>query len=177
MVEYDETDSLVYVRDRNSSNGTFVNDIRIGTGQGLSSGYLLEHGDTIRIHPYWELTFCDKRPQKTHPLTHIQRKETQVCARVRHWRLEQDSFDMSKLFQDRYRITQRCLGQGADGVVYLATETETEKQLVCKLVNLQSVRSKNRREELRRKWQETDVLRQLQHVSAIPMPIMAPGLC
>ena len=47
--------------------------------------------------------------------------------------------------------------------MYLATEAATKKQLVCKLVNLKAIRSRNGPEELRRKLQEADVLRQLQH--------------
>ena len=78
VVEYDQTDSLVYVRDRNSSNGTLVNDIRIDSELGISSGYLLEHGDVIEIRPHWQFTFCDKRPQKYQSLNPIQRAESQV---------------------------------------------------------------------------------------------------
>lgn len=49
-------------------------------------------------------------------------------------------------------------------MVYLATEVETKKQLVCKVVDLKNLRGRNAPEELRRKLQEADVLRQLQHV-------------
>ncbi|KYK61436.1 hypothetical protein DCS_02578 [Drechmeria coniospora] len=149
VVEYDQTDSLVYVRDRNSSNGTYVNDIRVGDDSRMSSGYLLEHGDIIELRPHWRLTFCDKRPQPRYPLTDIQRAET-------------------RFFEDKYLLTQRCLGQGADGIVYLAVEVATKKQVVCKLVNLRSTKDKNDKEELRRKLQETDVLRQLQHPNIVP---------
>lgn len=48
--------------------------------------------------------------------------------------------------------------------MYLAIESRTKKQLVCKLVNLDKLQGKARREEVRRKFQEADVLRQLHHV-------------
>lgn len=40
----------------------------------------------------------------------------------------------------------------------------SKKQLVCKLVNLDNVRGKNMAEGIRRRRQEVDILRQLQHV-------------
>ncbi|GJN66574.1 hypothetical protein PLIIFM63780_004042 [Purpureocillium lilacinum] len=149
VVAYDQSDSLVYVRDRTSRNGTYVNSVQIGKGEGLSSGYLLQHGDVINIVPYWSFTFCDKRAEKRHALTEIQQAE---C----------------KLFRDKYVIAQRCLGQGADGVVYLATENEAKKQLVCKVVSLKQPRTSKKPAELRRKLQEADVLRQLQHPNIVP---------
>ncbi|KAM4068107.1 kinase [Hirsutella rhossiliensis] len=150
VVVYDEAVSHVYVRDRKSSNGTFVNNIRIGTESEVSPGYLLEDGDAIEIHPHWTFTFCDNRSPTLHPLTPIQEAE------------------IIKLFEDKYQIGPRCLGQGADGVVYLATEIETKKQLVCKVVDLKKIRGRNAPEELRRKLQEADVLRQLQHPNILP---------
>jgi hypothetical protein len=58
--------------------------------------------------------------------------------------------------------------------VHLAHDTTTKKQLVCKIVNLDNVRGGNSRDAIRRKFQETDILRQLQHVrdSPIPQPSM-----
>ncbi|UNI21384.1 Non-specific serine/threonine protein kinase [Purpureocillium takamizusanense] len=149
VVKYDQSSSLVYVRDRNSRNGTYVNRIQIGKTTGPSPGYLLKHGDVINILPYWSFTFCDKQPQKCHALTEIQQAE---C----------------KLFDDKYVISQRCLGQGADGVVYLATESETKKQVVCKVVSLKPARNNKNQADLRRKLQEADVLRQLQHPNIVP---------
>ncbi|PNY29343.1 Protein kinase-like domain protein [Tolypocladium capitatum] len=149
VVVYDETNKHVYVRDRNSSNGTFVNNTRIGAESEVSSGYLLEHGDVIEIRPYWTLTFWDGESPPPHTMTQTQAAE---CT----------------FFEDKYLITQRCLGQGSDGVVCLATEVATKKQLVCKMVNLKAIRSENGPEELRRKLQEADVLRQLQHPNILP---------
>lgn len=64
-------------------------------------------------------------------------------------------------------MTPRCLGTGAEGVVYLALESKTRRQLVCKLVNLGRQDGKMPQDELYRKLQEIDVLRQLKHVSLL----------
>ena len=66
---------------------------------------------------------------------------------------------------DKYVLADRCLGQGAEATVYLATEAVTKKQLVCKMVNLDKIQGRKAQEDLRRKLQEVDILRQLQHVS------------
>lgn len=75
---YDEAVSHVYVRDRESYNGTFVNSIRIGAESDVSAGYLLEDGDGIEILPHWTFTFCDIRSRKPRPLNIIQEAECKV---------------------------------------------------------------------------------------------------
>ncbi|RDA89800.1 hypothetical protein CP533_3329 [Ophiocordyceps camponoti-saundersi (nom. inval.)] len=144
VVVYDEFNSSVYIRDRNTRNGTFVNSVRIGTGSGISPSHLLQDGDIIDIHPYWSMTFHDRKNFKSSSMTETQHTE---C----------------KLFQEKYSISQRCLGQGAEGSVYLACEVETRKQLVCKVVDLSKIKGRDASENIRRKLQEADVLRQLHH--------------
>ncbi|KPM36817.1 hypothetical protein AK830_g9761 [Neonectria ditissima] len=141
---YEPTINHIYVRDRNSSNGTYVNGELIGTGPRISSGYLLQDGDVVEIRPYWTLTLVQDRSPPRYDLDKLQVEE---C----------------KLFSSKYLLTNRCLGQGAEAVVYLAIDAVTKKQLVCKLVNLDKLRGNNSREELRRKFQEADLLRQLRH--------------
>jgi predicted component of type VI protein secretion system len=51
-VVYEPTVNHIYVRDRKSSNGTFVNGQLIGSGPEISPGYLLQDGDVIEIRPY-----------------------------------------------------------------------------------------------------------------------------
>lgn len=75
--------------------------------------------------------------------------------------------DHQKLFADKYLLTNRCLGEGAEAAVYLAIDVITKKQLVCKLVNLDKQHSRSAGDVRRRTFQETDILRQLQHVSAV----------
>ncbi|PHH79034.1 hypothetical protein CDD80_5748 [Ophiocordyceps camponoti-rufipedis] len=148
VVVYDEFVSNVYVRDRNTRNGTFVNKVRIGSGTGISPSHLLQDGDVIEIYPNWTMTFHDEQNLKASPRTGIQEME---C----------------KLFEEKYSISQRCLGSGAEGTVYLATEVETRKQLVCKIVDLSKLKGKNAPEDIRRRLQEADVLRQLQHPNVL----------
>ncbi|KAM5345393.1 hypothetical protein ACJ41O_011255 [Fusarium nematophilum] len=118
VVVYEPTVNHVYVRDRKSCNGTFVNGQLIGSGPEISPGYLLQHGDH---------------------------------------------------FAHRYEVTDYCLGRGAEAVVCLAKDVSTGKQLVCKLVNLAKIQGKNSEEDIRRKFQEADILRQLRHASSMPM--------
>jgi calcium/calmodulin-dependent protein kinase I len=65
-----------------------------------------------------------------------------------------------------YKLTERCLGKGADASVYLATDTKTKKQLVCKVVDLKQLEAEGKTGLARaaRLIQETDILRQLHHV-------------
>ncbi|KAJ4264899.1 hypothetical protein NW762_005142 [Fusarium torreyae] len=117
VVVYEPTVNHVYVRDRKSSNGTFVNGQLIGSGPDITPGYLLQNGD---------------------------------------------------LFASKYRVTDHCLGHGAEAVVCLASDVQTGKQLVCKLVNLDKIQGKNSQEDIRRKFQEADILRQLRHPNILP---------
>ncbi|KAF4437508.1 CAMK kinase [Fusarium acutatum] len=105
VVVYEPTINHVYVRDRKSSNGTFVNGQLIGSGPDL--------------------------------------------------------------FASKYHVSSHCLGQGAEAVVCLANDVQTKKQLVCKLINLDKIQGKNSQEDIRRKFQEADILRQLRHVSRL----------
>ncbi|KAM0255770.1 hypothetical protein ACHAQJ_005440 [Trichoderma viride] len=149
VIVYEPLVNHVYVRDRKSVNGTLVNGEVIGIGPQISSGYLLEDGDVIEIRPHWKFLFRQPRRPPPRPLTAIQ---TDEC----------------KVFENEYLMTQRCLGSGAEGAVYLALEPKTKRQLVCKLVNLGRQDGKILRDELYRKLQEIDVLRQLKHPNILP---------
>ncbi|KAL7910035.1 kinase-like domain-containing protein [Trichoderma velutinum] len=149
VIVYEPSVNHVYVRDRKSVNGTFVNGRIIGVGPQISSGYLLQDGDCIEIRPHWKFIFYQPRTPPPRPLTVIQKDECRV-------------------FENEYTITPRCLGSGAEGAVYLAIESKAKRQLVCKLVNLGRQDGKMPREELYRKLQEIDVLRQLKHPNILP---------
>ncbi|KAI8715447.1 hypothetical protein NCS52_01052500 [Fusarium sp. LHS14.1] len=124
VIEYEPTVNHIYVRDRKSSNGTFVNDHLIGR-------VVQEHSPPC------------------HELTSLQLGECE-------------------LFAHRYQVTERRLGQGAEAAVCLANEVSTGKQLVCKIVNLDKLQGKNAQEDIRRKFQEADILRQLRHPNILP---------
>ncbi|KAI6751057.1 hypothetical protein HG530_013971 [Fusarium avenaceum] len=135
-VVYEPTVNHIYVRDRKSSNGTFVNGQLIGSSPEISSGYLLQ--DVVQ-----------NQPPPRHELTSLQQEE---C----------------KLFASKYSVTDRCLGQGAEAAVCLANDVQTGKQLVCKLINLDKIQGRNAQEDIRRKFQEADILRQLRHPNILP---------
>lgn len=70
-----------------------------------------------------------------------------------------------KLFEKRYKLTERCLGYGSQAAAHLSVDVKTKKQLVCKLVNLSKARGRDSCIKICRKYQEAEILRQLQHVS------------
>ena len=76
----------VYVRDRKSINGTYVNGKLIGAGPQWSSGYLLDDGDVIEIRPHWHFTFNQAIPVLRHELTRIQQEECQVRRPAGGWK-------------------------------------------------------------------------------------------
>lgn len=73
----DETQPVVYVRDRQSANGTFVNGILIGRGNELSPGRLLEHGDLVTSTMNWHFRVKLRNMKRT-PLSDIQLAEARV---------------------------------------------------------------------------------------------------
>lgn len=68
----------IYVRDRKSINGTYVNDQLIGGGPEMATGFLLDDGDVIRIRPHWRFVFKQATTVLRHELTKNQRMECQV---------------------------------------------------------------------------------------------------
>ncbi|KID89255.1 Protein kinase-like domain protein [Metarhizium guizhouense ARSEF 977] len=148
-VVYEPGVNLVYVRDRKSFNGTFVNGILIGKGRDISSGYLLEDGDIVEILPYWKFMFRqDNGPPR------VKMNKIQVAE--------------SRFFSDKYLISERCIGQGTDANVYLAQDVISKRQIVCKVVNLDELQNRFDRHGSTRKLQEADILRQLRHPNILP---------
>ncbi|CZR59166.1 related to myosin light chain kinase 2 [Phialocephala subalpina] len=112
----DEFQPLIYCEDLESTNGTYVNDRCIGMIGFERIGHLLTHGDIIEIKPDWRFRF------QHHSDTSMPQCMTQL----------QDQ----EHFADKYAISDRVLGQGQYGAVYLGTEVGTSKQLACKVINL-----------------------------------------
>lgn len=87
---------------------------------------------------------------------------------------------LSQSFAKRYSITNRLLGSGICGKVYLATEVATKRQLACKVVNLRAVaavleddhsnasREQTMRIEGQRLIREIEILTRVNHVCEIP---------
>ncbi|KAK3950775.1 serine/threonine protein kinase [Pseudoneurospora amorphoporcata] len=135
--------SLVFVRDRQSSNGTLLNKKCVGKKPDITPGRLLQTGDSISIHPYITFKFYQLDEGNSFPcLTARQREEL-------------------KLLEDRYLVTDRTLGDGAHAAVYLATDVLTGQQLACKVHNLD--RRPRSHQILRRIRQEAMLLSYLDH--------------
>ncbi|KAG8668731.1 hypothetical protein FPOAC1_008115 [Fusarium poae] len=122
-------------------NHIYVRDRKSSNGT-LVNGRLIGSGP--RISPGYLLQHGDYQPSPRHDLTALQQEE---C----------------KLFASKYQVTDHCLGRGAEAAVCLANDVQTGKQLVCKLVNLDKIHGKNAKDDIRRKFQEADILRQLHH--------------
>ncbi|KAK1756162.1 serine/threonine protein kinase [Echria macrotheca] len=134
---------LVFVRDRQTVNGTFVNNQLIARGPTVSAGQLLQDGDVIEIKPTVIIRFSQPQTASTTAkLTSSQREET-------------------ALFADKYTIIDRTIGDGASSVVYLAVEKRTGKQVVCKVHNLaKGLRSLRKLQRIR---QEAILMSYLDH--------------
>ncbi len=77
-VMYDPTITHVYIRDRKSVNGTYVNGVLVGAGPSLSPSYLLQDGDVIMIKPFWKFVFQQPRDEFMNGPTAIQIQERNV---------------------------------------------------------------------------------------------------
>ncbi|KAK9326397.1 kinase-like domain-containing protein [Lipomyces orientalis] len=108
IVVFDETSvPLVYCWDR-SRNGTFLNGKTIGKGQRL----LLSDGDLIEIRHACAFTFHQSNEKMFYDSV-----------------LETDRVMMTD-----YEISQRVIGKGTFGRVFLAANKKTSKQLACKVI-------------------------------------------
>lgn len=91
----------IYVRDRKSINGTFVNGQPIGIGPELSAGFLLDDGDVVEIRPYWKFSFNQTATVIRHELTRTQQAECEVkyiicvATRVRADNLDNSYFSIN----------------------------------------------------------------------------------
>lgn len=68
----------IYVRDRKSFNGTFVNDTLIGKAPDLTPGYLLEDGDEIGILPHWKFILHQEKSPPQIRMSDVQLAESRV---------------------------------------------------------------------------------------------------
>ncbi|KAH7041047.1 kinase-like domain-containing protein [Microdochium trichocladiopsis] len=138
---------MVYVQDCQSLEGTFVNERRIGSkAQGHTPGYLLNHGDKIEIRPYWKF--------------HVNLWNMPVTRRA--WPKIQ--INETHIFRDRYIIFDRRLGNGSVGTVHLALKVRSNRQVACKIHDLDKLRSlKGQQQTVRRVNDESDILAKLHH--------------
>ncbi|KAK4946221.1 hypothetical protein LTR10_014733 [Elasticomyces elasticus] len=112
--EPNEVQTLVYAEDL-SQNGTYWNGGLIGNGNG---GYLLSNGDVLRLSRRTFLVFeykTDRTPEA-------------------HFDFAQE-WEMAR-FRNNYVVTDRLLGAGTFGKVFMAIEQQARAQVACKVVDL-----------------------------------------
>lgn len=132
-----ETESLpplVYCEDLESSNGTYINGNLIGIMGKEKVAHLLCDGDVIEIRPSWKFRYHQSNHQMIFP-TSAQSKDMEVC---REPSPIGPFTKTCEYFRDRYNVSDRILGSGKFGSVYLAFEQSTKKQVACKVVDLES---------------------------------------
>ncbi|MCJ1388318.1 Meiosis-specific serine/threonine-protein kinase mek1 [Xylographa bjoerkii] len=126
---------LVYAEDLSGTNGTYWNKSLIGKGKAA----LLSHGDELRLGADVCLTFRTVVNNDNSTADH-ERDETQLTE-IEH-------------FKEKYDLTNRKLGEGRYGKVYMAVNRQLGRQLACKVVDLRAVR----RDEAK-KWRNPRTLR------------------
>ncbi|EXJ83861.1 CAMK protein kinase [Capronia coronata CBS 617.96] len=113
-------DTLVYAEDL-SQNGTYLNGDFIGKGNG---GFLLSDGNILRLSRWTSLIF------------HVVNKNESM-----------DTFDVIQekemgRFRRDYVVSDRLLGAGAFGKVFMALEQTSRTQVACKIVDLRKLTPK-----------------------------------
>ncbi|MCJ1478604.1 hypothetical protein MMC13_007285 [Lambiella insularis] len=136
-ITYDESDTqpLVYVEDL-SSNGTYWNGSLIGKGY---NAVLLSDGDMLQIVPKLTLIF------------HA-RNQTAMTAGQR----DDNQAEEMRRFRRRFSVSNRRLGSGIHGEVFMAVNSAIGRQVACKIVSLQSIRDKEKE-----KWRAMRIARGL----------------
>ncbi|KAK3357583.1 kinase-like domain-containing protein [Lasiosphaeria hispida] len=138
---------LVFVRDRQSCNGTHHNGRLVGKGPIVSPAALLQNGDVVTMAPHIKFRFTQLAEKVlSFGLCHRQRREL-------------------KLFEDKFIVSDRTIGDGAHAVVYLATEVKTGEQVVCKVHSLR--RGPHPPSTLQRIRQEAILMSYLDHPNVL----------
>lgn len=122
-----EVAPFVYATDV-SANGTYLKksntDCTGSQGRGISMGrngsFLLDHGDELQLSGTVTLIYQSFGAVKQTALTVTQEREKTVLS-------------------SRYLITGRLLGEGGYGKVLIGIDQITQRQLACKMVNLEKL--------------------------------------
>ncbi|KAG9232457.1 kinase-like domain-containing protein [Amylocarpus encephaloides] len=107
---------LVYCEDLESSNGTYVNNELIGMLGKERIGYLLSDGDVVEVRPFWRFKFSQRHSNTS------------------SW--DPEELKDLEYFSNCFEISERILGQGQSGKVYLANYANNRRQMACKVVKV-----------------------------------------
>ncbi|ERS96417.1 hypothetical protein HMPREF1624_07327 [Sporothrix schenckii ATCC 58251] len=106
---------LIYVRDCQSTFGTFVNGQLIGQKPFVTAGWILEDGDVVTAGPCsLRLCACPVSKDEETALSPLQQQE-------------------ALQFADQYLIKDTILGNGSFSTVHMAMNVKTNQQVVCKI--------------------------------------------
>lgn len=73
--------------------------------------------------------------------------------------------DLSQLFMNLFMISDRKLGSGAYGEVWMAVDNYHQRQVACKIVKLHhSLQQRSGKIDTGRQWREVDLLKDISHV-------------
>lgn len=160
---------MVYVRDRQSNNGTKVNNEVLSDGKSITPARLLQHGDKVTISPNVEFELIQPFIPKL-KLSRLQSEEVKVFSTLNAlpppFQIHVGT-DARQVFADRYIVTDRTIGEGASARVHLAIDRQTREQVACKVYDLHSMDKSGQDETMRRLLQETYIRCQMEHVSTI----------
>lgn len=172
---------LIYCEDLESSNGTYINGELIGIIGKERVPHLLCDGDVIELTPNWIFRF----QQSSHRMIFPSSRQTRDMQVRRLFSQNVAFIDLFQHFADRYAVSDRILGSGQFGNVYLSKDLSSNRQIACKIIDLDSaIRSvaedrPNRSESGRpahsavyhrkKVLLEIEILSKLSHVSSIPM--------
>ncbi|KAL2289112.1 hypothetical protein FJTKL_02923 [Diaporthe vaccinii] len=138
---------MIYVRDRGSTSGTYVNGKLIGGREEgddkVSPGRILRHGDVVSVGE-------DVKFEVVHPF-------------IPKLRLNEVQTKEVLQFHHKYAVTNFTVGSGASAQVNLAIDEETGDYVVCKIYNLESLRLRGFSAVIQRLVQETHVRSQIEH--------------
>ncbi|KAG8161665.1 hypothetical protein KVR01_008652 [Diaporthe batatas] len=140
---------MVYVRDRGSTSGTYVNGKLIGGREQdgektkVYPGRILLHEDVVSVGENVKFEII-------HPF-------------VGKLRLNPTQRMEALQFHDKYAVTNFAIGSGASAQVYLAIEEETGDFVVCKIYNIGDMRERGQTGYIQRLVQETHVRSQIEH--------------
>ncbi|KAG6080879.1 hypothetical protein E4U15_003130 [Claviceps sp. LM218 group G6] len=133
-VVYEPGINHIYVRDRKSFNGTYVNKLLVGQGPDLCSGFLLQDGDIIEILPYWKFILHQENSPPSVELSKIQLAESRFVMVVDESYKKQiycDNYDTSFIFTE--------LAAGGD-LMSLINRHNRLKEFDCRIIIRQVLR-------------------------------------
>lgn len=76
--DFDTYPPMCYCEDLDSLNGTYVNDVLIGSNKNPGSPFLLSDGDIISLKPDWTFKFRQLTKAQDEQLSSDQLQETKV---------------------------------------------------------------------------------------------------